>query len=132
MSVAMTSCGAVGWVTDRTGYRYNTLDPLTGRRWPAMPSVLSELAAQAAQRGGFARFEPDAFSLTGMNPDHACLCTRIKTNTTTGSRSCPCHWDCRPCFCSAARVAMIAPPRFRWDMAMSSCGAARRDCGFTA
>ena len=68
MSVAMTSCGAVGWVTDRTGYRYNTLDPLTGRRWPAMPSVLSELAAQAAQRGGFARFEPDACLVNRYEP----------------------------------------------------------------
>ena len=30
MSVAMTNCGSVGWVTDRTGYRYDPLDPATG------------------------------------------------------------------------------------------------------
>src|SRR5262245_42447569 len=36
MSVAMTNCGAWGWVTDRTGYRYDALDPQSGRPWPAM------------------------------------------------------------------------------------------------
>src|SRR6267154_4481493 len=28
MSVAMTNCGAVGWVTDRSGYRYDALDQI--------------------------------------------------------------------------------------------------------
>ena len=49
MSVAMTNCGAAGWVTDRTGYRYDSHDPQTGRRWPAMPDVFSDLAAQAVE-----------------------------------------------------------------------------------
>jgi DNA oxidative demethylase len=35
MSVAMTNCGASGWVTDRTGYRYDAVDPETGKPWPA-------------------------------------------------------------------------------------------------
>jgi DNA oxidative demethylase len=60
MSVAMTNCGAVGWVTDRTGYRYDRHDPKSGRRWPAMPDVLADLAAQAAARAGFDGFAPDA------------------------------------------------------------------------
>ena len=60
MSVAMTNCGAAGWVTDRSGYRYDALDPDTGLRWPAMPPVLLELATQAAAEGGFAGFVPDA------------------------------------------------------------------------
>jgi alkylated DNA repair protein (DNA oxidative demethylase) len=34
MSVAMTNCGRVGWVTDRGGYRYDPTDPETGRPWP--------------------------------------------------------------------------------------------------
>src|SRR3954462_15465785 len=34
MSVAMTNCGTVGWVSDRTGYRYDPRDPLTNRPWP--------------------------------------------------------------------------------------------------
>ena len=49
MSVAMTNCGSVGWVTDRTGYRYDAIDPESGQPWPAMPPVLRELAAR---RGG--------------------------------------------------------------------------------
>src|SRR3954470_24884104 len=41
MSVAMTNCGQVGWITDRTGYRYDGIDPATGRSWPAMPQVFA-------------------------------------------------------------------------------------------
>lgn len=60
MSVAMTSCGPVGWVTDRTGYRYDRQDPETGRPWPPMPEVFAELATQAAARAGFDGFAPDS------------------------------------------------------------------------
>jgi len=68
MSVAMTNCGAVGWVTDRTGYRYDALDPESGLRWPAMPPVLAELANRAASRGGFADFRPDACLINRYEP----------------------------------------------------------------
>lgn len=60
MSVAMSSCGEVGWVTDRTGYRYDATDPSTGRSWPAMPPRLRGLAARAAAAAGFAAFRPDS------------------------------------------------------------------------
>jgi alkylated DNA repair protein (DNA oxidative demethylase) len=60
MSVAMTNCGHVGWVTDRQGYRYCDTDPSNGRRWPAMPDPMRKLATRAAADGGFAGFEPDA------------------------------------------------------------------------
>ena len=53
MSVAMTNCGAAGWVTDRSGYRYDGHDPESGRRWPPMPDVFADLAVQAATRAGF-------------------------------------------------------------------------------
>jgi DNA oxidative demethylase len=59
MSVAMTNCGSAGWVTDRSGYRYDPVDPETGKPWPAMPPVLCELADRAAESGGFAGFAPD-------------------------------------------------------------------------
>src|ERR1700728_3468341 len=36
MSVALTNCGQVGWVTDRSGYRYDPTDPATGQPWRAM------------------------------------------------------------------------------------------------
>jgi alkylated DNA repair protein (DNA oxidative demethylase) len=60
MSVALTNCGQVGWVTDRTGYRYDAVDPATGRSWPAMPRTFAELAAEAAAVAGFNGFRPDA------------------------------------------------------------------------
>jgi alkylated DNA repair protein (DNA oxidative demethylase) len=59
MSVAMTNCG-VGWVTDRSGYRYSPADPETQRPWPPIPSLLSHLAARAAAAAGFDAFVPDA------------------------------------------------------------------------
>jgi alkylated DNA repair protein (DNA oxidative demethylase) len=60
MSVAMTNCGSVGWVSDRTGYRYDAIDPLTEKPWPSMPELFRTLAASAAAAGGFPGFEPDA------------------------------------------------------------------------
>jgi DNA oxidative demethylase len=60
MSVAMTNCGALGWVSDRRGYRYTTHDPLSGQTWPRMPGVFSTLADGAANAAGFEDFEPDA------------------------------------------------------------------------
>lgn len=60
MSVAMTNCGAAGWVTDRRGYRYEARDPLSGVAWPPMPSIFRELAREAAACVGFEGFESDA------------------------------------------------------------------------
>ena len=60
MSVAMTNCGRVGWVSDRTGYRYDPKDPQTGSPWPAMPAAFLDIAAHAAAEAGFAHYEPDA------------------------------------------------------------------------
>jgi DNA oxidative demethylase len=68
MSVAMTNCGSLGWVTDRTGYRYDTNDPQTGRPWPAMPRSFRELAGQAADRAGFGGFSPDACLINRYQP----------------------------------------------------------------
>jgi alkylated DNA repair protein (DNA oxidative demethylase) len=60
MSVAMTNCGRVGWVSDRTGYRYDPIDPETGLAWPAMPEAFVALAVRAAAEGGFSGYDPDA------------------------------------------------------------------------
>lgn len=60
MSAAMTNCGALGWVSDRDGYRYAPTDPLTGRAWPALPPVLASLATEAADAAGFPGFAPEA------------------------------------------------------------------------
>lgn len=60
MSVAMTNCGSVGWVSDDAGYRYDAIDPESGQKWPVMPAVLSRLAADAASAAGFNGFAPEA------------------------------------------------------------------------
>jgi alkylated DNA repair protein (DNA oxidative demethylase) len=60
MSVAITNCGSLGWVSDRRGYRYTESDPASGRPWPAMPPVMAEFAAAAALAAGFRGFLPDA------------------------------------------------------------------------
>ena len=60
MSVAVTNCGSLGWVTDRKGYRYDRMDPKSGLAWPQMPDVFSELATRASAQAGFAGYLPDA------------------------------------------------------------------------
>ena len=68
MSVAMTNCGPVGWVSERSGYRYDARDPLTGRAWPPMPGEFLELALSAAALGGFRDFAPDACLVNRYSP----------------------------------------------------------------
>ena len=60
MSVGTSSCGALGWITDRSGYRYSSVDPLSGMPWPTMPEVFSALVHSAAAQAGFADFEADS------------------------------------------------------------------------
>jgi alkylated DNA repair protein (DNA oxidative demethylase) len=68
MSVAMTNCGAAGWITDRSGYRYGPIDPLSNKHWPPMPAVFASLAAAAAARAGFASFVTDACLINQYEP----------------------------------------------------------------
>jgi DNA oxidative demethylase len=68
MSVAMTNCGEAGWVTDRSGYRYDGADPESGKAWPAIPPVFCELADSAAREAGFTSFTPDACLINRYEP----------------------------------------------------------------
>ena len=68
MSVATSSCGTLGWVSDPRGYRYATHDPLSGRAWPAMPAVGLALAQQAAALAGYPQFSPDACLINQYQP----------------------------------------------------------------
>jgi alkylated DNA repair protein (DNA oxidative demethylase) len=68
MSVAMSNCGALGWVSDRTGYRYDAVDPNSGYRWPSMPASFLRLARLAAAESGFSGFEPDACLVNRYEP----------------------------------------------------------------
>jgi alkylated DNA repair protein (DNA oxidative demethylase) len=68
MSVAMTNCGRLGWVSDAGGYRYDPTDPESGRPWPPMPASFARLARRAAAEAGFAGFEPDACLVNRYEP----------------------------------------------------------------
>ena len=68
MSVAMSNCGMVGWVTDRSGYRYDATDPLSGHPWPAMPSIFYKVATGAAADAGYPVFVPDACLINRYAP----------------------------------------------------------------
>ena len=68
MSVAMSNCGALGWVSDETGYRYSTNDPLSDQPWPVMPESFRALATRAAALAGYEGFEPDACLINRYEP----------------------------------------------------------------
>lgn len=68
MAVAMSNCGALGWVSDERGYRYSPVDPLSGQPWPPMPARFGDLARAAAAAAGFADFAPDACLLNRYEP----------------------------------------------------------------
>jgi DNA oxidative demethylase len=68
MSVAMTNCGELGWVSDRRGYRYDAVDPESGERWPALPESFRALAREAAARAGYDGFVPDACLVNRYEP----------------------------------------------------------------
>lgn len=68
MSVAMSNCGALGWVTDRKGYRYSPVDPQTGLAWPPMPAGWRAAAIAAAGEAGFTGFTPDACLINRYAP----------------------------------------------------------------
>ena len=68
MSVAMTNCGRLGWVTDRTGYRYDEIDPENGLKWPTMPKAFLLLARDSAREAGFPMFSPDACLINRYGP----------------------------------------------------------------
>jgi alkylated DNA repair protein (DNA oxidative demethylase) len=68
MSVAMTNCGALGWVSDAHGYRYDPHDPDSGRPWPAMPDSFLALAGEAANAAGFPGYAPDVCLINRYAP----------------------------------------------------------------
>jgi DNA oxidative demethylase len=59
MAVEMTDCGTMGWITDKDGYRYDSIDPLVGSHWPEMPTEFITLAAEAALESNFEYFDPN-------------------------------------------------------------------------
>lgn len=68
MSVAMTNCGARGWITDASGYRYAEVDPLSSKAWPELPEGIARLAREASATAGFDGFHPDACLVNRYEP----------------------------------------------------------------
>lgn len=68
ISVAVTNCGELGWVSDRRGYRYQATDPVSGLPWPAMPNSWRALAVSAAARAGFDDYRPNACLINRYSP----------------------------------------------------------------
>ena len=65
MSVRMTNCGTLGWVTDKErGYRYQPTHPVTGRPWPAIPTMLIDIWREVAQ----CDIEPEACLINYYEP----------------------------------------------------------------
>jgi len=68
MSVAMSNCGPLGWVSDRSGYRYEACDPTTGQPWPPLPDAWLDLARRAAAQAGYDNFKPNACLINEYKP----------------------------------------------------------------
>ena len=68
MSVAMTSCGHLGWTSAAAGYHYSPHNPQSGHPWPAMPAPLHELAVRAAAQAGYPAFAPDSCLINRYAP----------------------------------------------------------------
>ncbi len=55
----MTNCGQLGWVSNRSGYRYQVYHPATGEPFPTMPELIRELAITLADEAGWSGFRPE-------------------------------------------------------------------------
>ena len=132
MSVAMTNCGSLGWVTDRTGYRYDGIDPESGKPWPAMPKSFRELAGQAAARAGFDGFAPDACLINCYEPGARMSLHQDKDEGDFDAPIVSVSLGLPAIFLFGGMNRSDKPRRFACSMATSWCGVARRGWCSTA
>ena len=64
-SVRMSNCGPLGWVSDKSGYRYEETHPVTGEPWPPIPQSLLDLWDETT---GYAH-PPEACLINYYDPD---------------------------------------------------------------
>ena len=132
MSVAMTNCGSLGWVTDRTGYRYDPIDPDSGRSWPPMPLSFGVLAEQAAGEAGFPGFSPDACLINRYEPGARMSLHQDRDERDFGAPIVSVSLGLPAIFMFGGLIAVTKSAGFGWRMATLRCGADRRGCCFTA
>ena len=68
INVSGTSMGDCGWYSDRRGYRYERIDPITGNNWPKIPKNISSVVSNAAKKVGFGGFIPDSCFINCYKP----------------------------------------------------------------
>jgi DNA oxidative demethylase len=100
MSVAMTNCGRLGWVSDRSGYRYDPVDPQSRSPWPAMREPFLDLARRAAAQTGFPNYDPDA-----------CLINRYTAGSKLGLHQ---DRDEKDAWAPIVSVSLGLPATFLW------------------
>jgi DNA oxidative demethylase len=132
MSVAMSNCGSLGWVTDRTGYRYDKIDPEVNHRWPAMPTAFQKLAVTAAEKAGFSNFVPDACLINRYEPGARLSLHQDKNERDFTQLLSLSRWDCpQPSFLVVWSVE-TKHNAFRSYMEMYLSGEVPRGCVITA
>ena len=132
MSVAMTNCGATGWVTDRSGYRYDRLDLRAAGLGRPCQIAFSGWPSRLQQRLDIWTLCRTPASSTVMHLGLACRFIRTRTNAISRIRSYPSHSGCRRHSSSAASNAPIRCVATRFDMATSRFGVAHPACAIMA
>jgi len=132
MSVAMTNCGGLGWVTDRSGYRYEANDPKAAKPWPAMPRSFRGLAEQAADHAGFGGFSPDACLINRYRPGARMSLHQDKDEEDFAAPIVSVSLGLPAIFLFGGLKRSDRPRRFRLQHGDIAVGAGRRGSGFTA
>jgi len=128
MSVGMSNCGPLGWISDERGYRYESLHPATRQPWPAIPDILLQLWDQVARYP----CAPEACLINYYGPSQKWACIRIATRPTSRCPSCRCRSVTHVCFAWAAANGAIRPDPFASIPAMCSSLVAKRGSPSTA
>ena len=134
MSVAMTNCGNAGWVTDRSGYRYDA--HRSRYRQAVAGDAAGRFANWRAARGrqrGFDGFAPDACLINRYEPGARMSLHQDKDEHDFGAPIVSVSLGLPAIFLfGGLKRSRQAAAAFGWSMATSWYGAGRRGCSFTA
>ena len=108
LSVRMTNCGSLGWVTDESGYRYEGCHPETGHRWPSIPPILIEIWERLARYP----HAPEACLVNYYGPAARMGLHRIATSRTSRHLWFRCRLGIDAYLGSAASTGPIRPAQF--------------------